>query len=265
MKNRTLILASLLSILLFTACNKERKWEIEIVAIDEITYNSADFEIVFELGKSINQRGGYYFGIDPELNPENSKIGEFNLYNSRVFEFEIDKLYANQNYYMQCFIEGEEEDHFSEIKTFKTLDLPALECSVSPGQVYFTGNGTTETVSNLEATSGIGSSPFSFKVVTDVGDFTFTFNERPKSGIYTTISSVTDLDSEFNKPFSVVIGGLYSSGGSGGYYRALPNGEIQVKSNTDGSISIAFCALALKRDGGGAGPVDQEITGMIVE
>lgn len=192
-------------------------------------------------------------------------IGEFNLLGSAVFQFEKEKLYANQVYYMQCFIEGKEKVYYSEVKTFKTLDLPALDCSVNAGQVYFSGNGETETVSNLVATSGVGASPFSFTLMSDVGDFTFDFNERPKSGIYTTVESVTELNSEYNTPFSVVIGGLYSSGGVGGYYRALPYEEIQVKSTADGSISIAFCALKLKRDGGGAGPIDQEITGMIVE
>lgn len=260
-----LLFISLLSVSLFTACNKERKWKTEIITIDEITYNSMDFEIDFDLGKSFNKTGGIYLGTDPALNPENSEMTPVNLTGSDLIQSSRDKLYANQVYYMQSYIEGEEEVHYSEIKSFKTLDLPELECSVSPGQIYFTGTGMNETVSNFEATSSEGASPFTFTAETEVGDFTFTFDKRPKSGIYNTIADVSGLNSAYNQPFSVVIGGLYYTGVVGGYYRALPNGEIQVKSNADGSISIAFCELALKRDGGGAAPVDQDITGMVVE
>jgi hypothetical protein len=256
----------LFAVLLFLyGCNKERRWTTAITKIDEITYNSADFEIEFDLHKTIGKTyAGYYIGFEPNPDAENAVLGEIDILGSDIAQFDIKKLYANQRYYIQSFIQGEQEVHYSDVISFKTLNTPPLTCALTAGEVYFSGHNITKTVSNLNPTSPT-SSPYAFEMISEVGDFTFTFDQRPKSGLYSTRDDVSDLNSDFDKPFLVQIGGLYSYAGSGGYYRAKPNQEIDVQAAADGTIVISFCDLEFIRDGGGMGPIIQLLSGKIVE
>ena len=264
-KNNHLSLVSLIITVLLISCSKERKWEIEITSIDDITYNEADFEAVVDLGKSFNRTGGMYLSTNPEPTEENSEFTEWNLPNSDVINSSFEDLYANTTYYAQCFINGDEMVHYSEVKSFTTADLPPLDCSVNAGEIYYSGTGENESCESMIRATSETSSPFRFEVETAVGDLNFSFPQMPEPGIYTTLSSASDLSFWYNQPFSVFIEGFYSHGGSGATYRSVGNQNIQVKKDGSGNVSIAFCELAMKRVGTGIAPVDLYLTGMVSE
>lgn len=267
MKKYSLALICLFFIGFILGCNKEKRWSVEILTIDEITYNSADIEIDFDIKKTNdNTNYGVFHGTTPNPKLSNVTIVGYDIIGSEILTYDLENLYANTTYYVVAYLEGSEGNIYSEEMNFTTANTPNLDCSVSAGEIYYTGHETTESVPNLEEVEDIAYPDlFIYEVDADIGELTFTFTKKPGSGVYQTVDDETDLNFSELKPFVVHMDCRFMYGGSNCYYEAVQFEEITVNTDNAGKVSISFCELEVKKSAIGSCEDVQYLSGKVTE
>lgn len=259
---KSFVLIFLVSGVLFS-CNKEKHWNTTVTAISYITSYSAQITVDYDFGGKSSKT---FVGVDVGRVPDFSKT--YNRYvkeekNDLTISFEESNLYAGQTYYVRSFMVAGKDTVWSETESFTTLNEPNLACSVSAGEVFYTGHGITESVGNLvEIENTADPDLFTYEVTAAIGNLKLTFSSEPQAGKYTTWDEIFDAEDFLNR---VELECWFNDGGSPCHYTADPDGEIIVSRDSDSNVSIYFCNLQITKDDTGGCINTQEISGKLTD
>lgn len=256
-KSASLILA--LTLVLF-GCNKEEHWETSITNVSNITGYSAQLTLDYNFGgKKSKTDFGFDLSTDPELKTDVHRgITEYKT-NQTIVTYPSN-LYANQTYYARTFMAGRKDTIWSEIISFTTLEDHPMPCSVSTGEIHYSGHDMTEVVGNLvEFEDPSNPGLFTYKAEAEIGDLIFTFAYEPYQGYHNTIGKIVRSD----VPEEVVIGCWYEQDGTSCYYQAKSYQSVHVTKDIEGNVSISFCDLEMRRVDEGTCVDTQTISGRL--
>lgn len=251
MKHLTQLLA--LIPLTFISCNKEKdSWNFstDIISIDNITEEDVSIGIRFNLGGYENALdGGLYWADHEGLNSSDPKKEIINVKEGDK-TISLDNLFGNTTYYVQSYLWVPEDGNMKQVKSpeysFTTDQVEEADCPTTLNKVNM-DNGSTDFDVTCSTLSGQQFENYyqletSFSVGTN--DFQFRFKEFPKSGIYHTNDSFTDLDdhevsvlAHIQETWTCV-------------YQCSGNFTVHVINDGQDNVEISFCDVIVTSNGG---------------
>ena len=242
MKTNTYILIALFAVFL-TACNEEKY--LRVPAVETLSVQMWDNNVIIS-GKvtdsgNVGVSAGVYFtqGHKPKSATENQIL--LDVANDGSFQAVISELKEDSTYYFGTFVLSSIGFGLGEIIAFK---VPRFAAPVSPCENTLTTNHVKDGNQIFSVSASTEISPLeTYDFILNKGSFpeiTFSFKDKPITGIYETVSQVDRLgsNSQISVKISKNIGYTY-------YASTVSHGQlVYVNCVEENNFIISFCDLS---------------------